>query len=70
MGTIEFKINGRGIGSIYFRNTGVISGDSCMYVYEYYIPEGELRTGTVSHRRSNGIETLAYLMLSHMRNSQ
>jgi hypothetical protein len=67
MGTIEFKINGRKVGSIYFRNEGTISGDACMYVYEYYVPEEGVKKGKVSHNRSNGIEVLAYLILSNMR---
>ncbi len=65
MGTIEFKINGRKVGEIHFHNVEGI--EACNYYYEYYQPQTELRTGTVSHHRSNGIETLAYLILSDMR---
>ena len=65
MGTIEFRVNGDKVGEIYFRN--LTGGDVSDYTYEYFVPEEGVINGKVCHRRSNGIETLAYLILSDMR---
>ena len=66
MGTIEFKVNGQIVSSIDFFNEG--GSEVCKYDYDHYDEDDRrLASGTVSHRRSNGIETLAYLILNDMR---
>ena len=70
MFTIEIKINGSLIGHIYGINKGDGPNKTTRYNYEYYEPEiRRLITGSVLHKRENGIRVLIELILESVENS-
>ena len=61
MGTAEFKINGRKVSEIYFRNiTTFTEPADDIYDYEYQVWRlgDPLVVGTVKHYRGDGVERL------------
>ena len=69
MFTIEIKINGAMIGHIYGRNVKDMGNGQNEYDYEYYEPEQRnLKKGTVSHARSDGIRKLVNKILTDIDN--
>ena len=68
MGTVEFRVNGTIVASIYFRNEGLVGNDKgiCCYYYEYYEPEKYFNRGKVIHKRDDGITALAHTIIGHI----
>lgn len=74
MFTVELKINGMLIGVIYGHNEGAARDpddasfydpDLCLYTYSYFhCSDGRTVKGTITHRRSEGLEILASRILA------
>ncbi len=66
--SVEIKINGITISTIYGRNEEIIIGrdKECQYYYEYYQPEKPLITGRLMYQRSLGINKLLIEILKRI----
>lgn len=64
MFTVEIKVNGITISTLYGHNEGHMGkDDECQYYFEQYIPEKPLTTGHVLHKRSLGMNSLLVKIL-------
>jgi len=64
MFTIEMRINGVLVSTIYGRNIGVDdTTNRHKYLYELYRPESGVQKGFVAHHREEGIERLTQIVL-------
>jgi hypothetical protein len=63
--SLEIRVNAALVGYVYARNLArEVRPGEYLYKYEYYRPEsGQVETGEITHKREDGIETLAYKIL-------
>jgi hypothetical protein len=63
--SVEIRMNTLLVGYVYARRLAhEVQPDEYLYKYEYYRPEsGQVETGEITHKREDGIETLAYKIL-------
>ena len=63
--TVETKINGRLINTIYAHNTGVTDPDTDLteYYYDFWAPTEPLITGTVHHNYNDLISILTSIII-------
>lgn len=67
MFTVEIRINGTLISHIYGRNIAPLPNGKSRYEYEYYEAESrKVQTGTVEHRREDGLRSLVTEILNNV----